>query len=110
MQKLTDTELLAEIEAVRGFLSAGVRSPPIDSILRQLDWGRGKLLGERVGKRPGPFTMGFIALRELDDFPEASERVLLIESELEAREAVVVLSDGEKRRRKREYRERPDMA
>jgi hypothetical protein len=105
MHRLTDTELLAEIEAARQLLLQGVQSPPVGSILRQLDWGRRRLLGESVEQMPGPFTMGIIAVRELDGFPEASERVSLIQSELEAREPVVVLSDAEKRRRKQEYRE-----
>ena len=105
MHRLTDTELLAEIEAARQLLLQGVQSPPIDSILRQLAWGRRRLLGESVEQKHGPFTMGIIAVRELDGFPEASQRVSLIQSELEAREPIVVLSDAEKRRRKQEYRE-----
>jgi len=106
MQKLTDTELLAEIDAARHSLSLGVQSPPVDSILRQLDWGRRQLLGELVEQKPGVFTMGIIAVRELDGFPDVSERVLLIQSELEAREPVVILSDLEKRRRKQLCKER----
>ncbi len=106
MPKLTDTELLAEIESTRQILLEGVQSPPIDSILRQLDWGRRRLLGENVEPKPGPFTMGIIAVRELDGFPEASERISRIQSELESREPVVILSDTEKRRRKHEYKER----
>jgi hypothetical protein len=50
--------------------------------------------------------MGIIAVRELDGFPEAFDRVLVIQSELEAREPVIILSDAEKRRRKQEYKER----
>ena len=106
MQKLTDLELLVEIDATSKLLAAGVQSPPVDSILRQLDWERRRLLGESVEQKLGPFTMSIIAVRELDGFPEASGSVMLIQSELEAREPVVILTDEEKRRRKQDYREK----
>lgn len=104
MQKLSDKELLAEIEVARQSLSTRAQSPPFDSILRQLDWGRRKLLGEEVEPKPGPFTMGLIAVRELDGFPEVADHIFLIESELVARESLVVLSNDEKRRRKQAYK------
>lgn len=104
MHRLTDKQLLAEIEAARKLLFQCVQSPAIDSILRQLDWGRRKLLGESVEQKPGPFTMGIIAVRELDGFPETSKKISVIQVELEAREPVIVLSDAEKRRRKEEYK------
>ena len=105
MRKLTDEELLTEINSARQLLER-VPSSAVDSIIRQLDWGRQRLMGESVERRPGPFTMGIIAIRELDGFSEVSERLIRIQSELEAREPVVLLSEADKRRRRHEYKKR----
>jgi hypothetical protein len=52
--------------------------PPADSIVRQLKWCIGFLSGEDVEERPGPFSMGLIAVREFDMYGDQPELAQLI--------------------------------
>jgi hypothetical protein len=87
---MTDTEeLLSRIEeALAGVEQEGGDAfPPLASVKRQLLWCRAYLRGEETPARPGPFTMGAIAMRELDmygDNPDLALEVYQIERELEA--------------------------
>jgi len=81
-------ELLSRIEeALRGVEQEGGDAfPPMASVKRQLLWCRGYLRGEETGARPGPFTMGAIAIRELDmygDNPDLALEVYQIEREMD---------------------------
>ena len=61
---------------------------PALSVERQLEWCRGYALGGPAGDRPGPFSMGLIAVREFDmygDQPDLSDLVNEIQREVEAR-------------------------
>jgi hypothetical protein len=80
-------ELLRRIEeALEGVEQEGGDAfPPMASVKRQLLWCRGYLRGEGPGARPGPFTMGSIAMRELDvygDNPDLALEVYQIEGEM----------------------------
>ena len=82
-------ELLIRIEeALAGVEQEGGDAfPPMASVKRQLLWCRGYLRGEAVGGPPGPFTMGTIAMRELDmygDNPDLALEVYEIEKEVTA--------------------------
>jgi len=101
MKRLTDSELLALIGTVNQELLTMALTPPLESILRQLDWGRRKISGDEVDPIPGPFTMGVISIRELGGCDDLISRICEIQSELKARVPAVTLSDMEKRKRKR---------
>ncbi len=82
-------ELLERIEeALAGVESEGGDAfPPMASVKRQLLWCRGYLRGEAVGEPPAPFTMGTVAMRELDmygDNPDLALEVYQIENEMTA--------------------------
>jgi len=51
---------------------------PAQSIERQLRWCTAFALGLPTEPRPGPFTMGLIAMRELDMYGDQPDLVLLI--------------------------------
>lgn len=51
---------------------------PAHSIERQLRWCRAFALGEPREERPGPFSMGLIATRELDMWGNEPELASLI--------------------------------
>jgi hypothetical protein len=51
---------------------------PAHSIARQLRWCRALALGEAREERPGPFSMGLIATRELDMWGNEPELASLI--------------------------------
>jgi hypothetical protein len=83
-------ELLRRIEeALEGVeLEGGDVFPPMVSVKRQLLWCRAHLRGEEAGPRPVPFTMGAIAVRELDmygDNPGLALEVYQIEREMDER-------------------------
>ena len=86
---MTDTEeLLRRIEeALEGVEQEGGDAfPPLASVKRQLLWCRAYLRGEGRNGRPGPFTMGATAMRELDlygDNPGLALEVYQIEREME---------------------------
>lgn len=82
-------ELLSRIEeALAGVEQEGGDAfPPMAGVKRQLLWCRGYLRGEPVGEPPDPFTMGTIAMRELDiygDNPDLALEVYQIENEMTA--------------------------
>ncbi|HEV3468769.1 MAG TPA: hypothetical protein VG148_05570 [Pyrinomonadaceae bacterium] len=87
---MTDSEeLLSRIEeALAGVEQEGGDAfPPMASVKRQLLWCRAYLRGEPAGDPPGPFTMGTIAMRELDiygDNPDLALEVYQIENEMNA--------------------------
>ncbi len=87
---MTDPEeLLSRIEeALAGVEQEGGDAfPPMASVKRQLLWCRAYLRGEPAGDPPGPFTMGTIAMRELDiygDNPDLALEVYQIENEMNA--------------------------
>lgn len=81
-------ELLRRVEeALEGVEQEGGDAfPPMASVKRQLLWCRAYLRGEGPGERPGPFTMGTIAMRELDmygDNPDLALEVYQIEREVD---------------------------
>ena len=51
---------------------------PAVSIERQLAWCRAFLLGSAGDDRPGPFSMGLIAVREFDMYGDRPELAALI--------------------------------
>lgn len=61
---------------------------PAVSIGRQLEWIKLFALGLETGPRPGPFSMGLIAVREFDmygDRPDLSARISEIQRRVEAK-------------------------
>jgi len=89
-------ELLSRVEeALAGVEQEGGDAfPPLASVKRQLLWCRGYLRGEAVGDPRGPFTMGTLAMRELDmygDNPDLALEVYQIE-----REVTALLEDKQK--------------
>ena len=59
---------------------------PAQSIARQLRWCVAFASGQPGQERPGPFSMGLIATRELDmygDMPELAEVINQIQQEVE---------------------------
>ena len=81
-------ELLRRIEeALEGVEQEGGDAfLPMASVKRQLLWCRAYLRGEELEPRPGPFTMGSIAMRELDmygDNPDLALDVYQIEREVD---------------------------
>lgn len=82
-------ELVSRIEeALRGVEQEGGDAfPPMASVKRQLLWCLAHLRGEGPGAPPGPFTMGAIAIRELDmygDNPDLALEIYQIEREMTA--------------------------
>jgi hypothetical protein len=62
--------------------------PPAQTILRQLAWCEMSLLGRPAEPRPGPFSMGLIATRELDmygDQPDLASLINDIQRTMESR-------------------------
>lgn len=60
--------------------------PPADSIIRQLEWCVAFLSGEFVEDRPGPFSMGLIAVREFDmygDQPDLAQLIFRVQKDVE---------------------------
>ena len=81
-------ELLRRVEeALEGVEQEGGDAfPPMVPVKRQLLWCRGYLRGEAVGEAPGAFTMGALAMRELDmygDNPDLALEVYQIEREMD---------------------------
>ena len=76
-------------DALREIRPLAARSfAPAVSIERQLDWCRRFELGLPGEPRPGPFSMGLIAVREFDmygDRPELSSLVNEVQRRIEAR-------------------------
>ena len=65
--------------------------PVLDSLQRQLEWCRDYVSGHEVPERPGVFSMGVIATREMDmygDQRELAELINAIEREVLARVSV----------------------
>ncbi|HWS54699.1 MAG TPA: hypothetical protein VN228_11250 [Pyrinomonadaceae bacterium] len=89
-------ELLSRIEeALAGVEQEGGDAfPPLASVKRQLLWCRGYLRGEPVGDPPGPFTMGAIAMRELDVYGDNLDLALEV-YQLE-REMTTLLEERQK--------------
>ena len=77
---MTDTALLAEIEQALARISpmAEQNWDPAVSIRRQLLWCRGFLQGQVPEERPGPFSMGLIAVREFDMYGNDPDLAALI--------------------------------
>ena len=82
-QLLTNAQsALAQIEplAARGW-------PPAQSIARQLRWCVAFASGQAREDRPGPFSMGLIATRELDmygNLPELASLINQVQQEVES--------------------------
>ncbi|HWA15148.1 MAG TPA: hypothetical protein VG817_01860 [Gemmatimonadales bacterium] len=77
---MTDTALLAEIERALARITplAEQHWDQAVSIQRQLLWCRGCLTGQVPEERPGPFSMGLIAVREFDMYGNDPELASLI--------------------------------
>lgn len=77
------------LESLRVAAAEGSCSSRIADILqRQLEWCRSYLSGAEVPERPGPFSMGLIATRELDmhgDRPELAALINAIQGQVNAR-------------------------
>jgi hypothetical protein len=61
---------------------------PAVSIARQLEWCRDFELGLPTQSRPGPFSMGLIAVREFDmygDRPDLSALINKVQREIEGK-------------------------
>ena len=85
-----DDPLLAKIDAALAEIRpmAAASFEPAASIERQLDWCRAFVEGRPAEPRPGPFSMGLIAVREFDmygDRPELSDLVDEIQRLVETR-------------------------
>lgn len=52
--------------------------PPAVSIERQVTWCRNLVVEKSQEERPGPFSMGLIAVREFDMYGDQSELAALI--------------------------------
>jgi hypothetical protein len=62
--------------------------PPAESIARQLRWCAAFVSGQQTEKRPGPFSMGLMATRELDmygDQPDLATLINEIQREVESK-------------------------
>lgn len=62
--------------------------PPAQNIHRQLRWCVAFACGQAREDRPGPFSMGLIATRELDmygDMPELAGLINQVQREVESR-------------------------
>jgi hypothetical protein len=77
------------LEGLREAAAAGSCAPQVaESLQRQLEWCRDYLSGLEVPKRPGPFSMGLLATRELDmygDRPDLAALINAIEAQVHAR-------------------------
>jgi hypothetical protein len=77
------------LEWLREAAADGSCAPRIaDSLRHQLEWCRSYLCGIDAPARPGPFSMGMIATRELDmhgDRPELAALINTIEGHVNAR-------------------------
>ena len=85
-----DNSLLEAIEAalreIRPMTAASFA--PAVTIERQLDWCRNYELGLPAESRPGPFSMGLIAVREFDMYgnnPELSTLINEVQRRVEAK-------------------------
>jgi hypothetical protein len=72
--------LLAKIDAALADICpmAAQSFEPAVSIERQLRWCRNFVLGNAQEERPGPFSMGLIAVREFDMYGDRPELAALI--------------------------------
>jgi hypothetical protein len=77
---MTDPTLLAEIDQALAQITpmAEQNWDRAVSIQRQLLWCRGYLQGEVPEERPGPFSMGLIAVREFDMYGNDPDLAALI--------------------------------
>ena len=66
----------AALEEIRPMAAASFA--PAVSIERQLDWCRGFEMGQATEARPGPFSMGLIAVREFDMYGDRPELAMLV--------------------------------
>lgn len=72
--------LLEKIDAALAEIRPMAARPfePAVSIERQLRWCRDFVLGNSQDERPGPFSMGLIAVREFDMYGDRPELAALI--------------------------------
>lgn len=85
MHEQLGTKALSALEQVELLEAQGW--PPAQSIARQLRWCLAFASGQPAGARPGPFSMGLIATRELDmygDMPELARLINEVQREMEA--------------------------
>ena len=85
-----DEDLVAKIDAALARIRPMARASfaPALSIERQLEWCRGYVREHATDDRPGPLSMGLIAVREFDmhgDQPDLSDLVNEIQRHVEAR-------------------------
>lgn len=75
-----DKALLEKIDAALAEIRplAAQSFEPAVSIERQLGWCRNFVLGSSQEDRPGPFSMGLIAVREFDMYGDQPELAALI--------------------------------
>lgn len=75
-----DEALLKKIDAALADICPMAAQPfePAVSIERQLTWCRNFVLGNSPEDRPGPFSMGLIAVREFDMYGDRPELAALI--------------------------------
>jgi hypothetical protein len=68
-------------------IGEGYSHPVIESLKRQLEWCRDHLARASAASRPGPFSMGLMATRELDmhgSDPDLAALINSIESRMDA--------------------------
>ncbi len=77
---MSNPELLAEIDQALAQITprADQNWDRAVSIQRQLLWCHGYLLGQVAEERPGPFSMGLIAVREFDMYGNDPDLAALI--------------------------------
>jgi hypothetical protein len=90
--------LLEDIErALRALrepvIEAGYSRPVIESLQRQLEWCRDHLTRSSAAARPGPFSMGLMATRELDMHGSNPDLAMLINS-IEGRMDTYLAAEG----------------
>ncbi|MCR6475174.1 hypothetical protein NU688_03310 [Variovorax sp. ZS18.2.2] len=75
-----EEELLEKIDAALADIRpmAAQSFEPAVSIERQLTWCRNFVLGHPQENRPGPFSMGLIAVREFDMYGDRPELATLV--------------------------------
>jgi hypothetical protein len=84
MHELLLTNARSALQQIEALAARGW--PPALSIARQLRWCVAFASGQPTEDRPGPFSMGLIAMRELDmygDMPELAELINQVQREVE---------------------------
>jgi hypothetical protein len=82
------------LEALREHAGGGGPQEVVASLQRQLEWCRGYVGGAEMPERPGRFSMGLLATRELDMYGGRPELAALI-NEIEHKVTALMQAGGD---------------